>query len=228
MPTDSFAIWIVIPAFNEGTVIRDVVAGVHQHYPNVVVVDDCSSDTTGDAALAGGAVVLRHAVNLGQGAALQTGIRFALQQGATHIVTFDADGQHRVSDIAVLLARQREAKTDIVIGSRFLGAALNIPMMRRLVLKAAVRFTRWTSGLPLTDAHNGLRLLSRHAAQSIRIRQNRMAHASEIVDQLKARQLSVAEAPITIVYTEYSMAKGQKLSNAFGILAELFIGRFIK
>lgn len=221
-------VWVVIPAYNEARVIGSVVAGVLQHYPHVVVVDDCATDATGAEACAAGATVLRHVVNLGQGAALQTGIRYALQQGASHVVTFDADGQHRVEDIAVLFARLQQTQADIVIGSRFLGEALNMPWLRRLVLKAAVRFTRMTSGLPLTDAHNGLRLLTAQAAQRIRIEQNRMAHASEIVDQLKGLGLKVAEAPITVVYTEYSLAKGQKLSNAFGILSDLLLGRLMK
>jgi len=221
-------VWVVIPAYNEARVIGSVVAGVLQHYPHVVVVDDCATDATGAEASAAGATVLRHVVNLGQGAALQTGIRYALQQGASHVVTFDADGQHRVEDIAVLFARLQQTQADIVIGSRFLGEALNMPWLRRLVLKAAVRFTRMTSGLPLTDAHNGLRLLTAQAAQRIRIYQNRMAHASEIVDQLKGLGLKVAEAPITVVYTEYSLAKGQKLSNAFGILSDLLLGRLMK
>src|SRR5262245_2973278 len=113
----SSGIWIVIPAYNEGEVIADVVTGVRTEYDNVVLVDDCSRDHTGDEACRAGAVVLRHAVNLGQGAALATGIRYALARGADFVVTFDADGQHRVEDIAVLLARQRETGTDVVIGS---------------------------------------------------------------------------------------------------------------
>ena len=218
-------LWVVIPAFNEGEVIAEVIRGVRARHAHVALVDDCSSDTTGEAAAAAGAVVLRHPINLGQGAALQTGIRYALGQGADFIVTFDADGQHRVEDIGVLLRRQQETGADIVVGSRFLGVAQDIPPLRRLVLKLAVIFTRLTSGVNLTDAHNGLRLLTRHAAQRLRIRQNRMAHASEIVEQVGALGLSIAEAPVTIVYTAYSLRKGQKLSNAINILAELFMAR---
>lgn len=218
-------LWIVIPAFNEGEVIADVIRGVRASHPDVVLVDDCSSDATGETAAAAGAVVLRHPINLGQGAALQTGIRFALRRGADFIVTFDADGQHRVEDIGVLLERQRETGADIVVGSRFLGTARDIPPLRRLVLRLAVVFTRLTSGVNLTDAHNGLRLLTRRAAERMRIRQNRMAHASEIIEQVGALGLSIAEAPVTIVYTAYSLRKGQKLSNAVHILAELFMAR---
>lgn len=218
-------IWVVIPAYNEGPVIADVVRNVLGEYRNVVVIDDCSSDATGTAAQSAGAVVLRHPINLGQGAALQTGIRYALSNRAEYVVTFDADGQHRVEDIAVLLEMQVQTSADVVIGSRFLGRADDIPTARRMVLKCAVLFMRLTSGLKLTDAHNGMRLLTRRAAERIRITQNRMAHASEIVDQLRKLGLSVAEAPVTIVYTKYSLEKGQRLSNAFNILAELLIAR---
>lgn len=223
--TSEQQIWIVIPGFNEGEVIREVVTRVRALYPRIVVVDDCSHDMTGEQARSAGATVLRHPMNLGQGAALQTGIRYALAQGATHIVTFDADGQHRVEDIEVLLRKQRETQADVVFGSRFLGSATDIPPLRRLVLKTAVVFTAFTSGVRLTDAHNGLRLLTRRAAEAIRIRQNRMAHASEIIAKVGSLRLKFAEAPVTIVYTKYSLSKGQKLSNAINILAELFVAR---
>lgn len=222
------ALWIVIPAYNEGPVIGDVVAGVRARYPNVVVVDDCSTDVTGDAAARAGAVVLRHPINLGQGAALQTGITFALSRGAAFVVTFDADGQHRVEDVAALHARQRETGADVVIGSRFLGRAEGIPRLRRWALKVAVLFTRMSAGVRVTDAHNGLRLLTRHAASAIHLHQNRMAHASEIIEQIGRAGLSVVECPVTIVYTEYSLGKGQRLSNAVNILAELLVERLNK
>lgn len=221
-------LWVVIPAYNEGEVLRGVVEGVTEYYGNVIVVDDCSGDDTSAVACAGGAVVLRHPINLGQGAALETGIRYALTRGAKTIVTFDADGQHQVADIAVLVNRQFETGADVVIGSRFLGQAMGIPWFRRFILKLAVIFTRITSGVSLTDAHNGFRLFTRSAAEKVRIGQNRMAHASEIVDKIGSLGLRVVEAPVTILYTEYSLRKGQKLSNAVNILTELFIARLNK
>ena len=226
--TDADSIWIIIPACNEGPVIGEVVAAVRASYRRVVVVDDCSRDGTGAAALSAGAVVLRHPVNLGQGAALETGIRYALSRGADRLVTFDADGQHRAGDIAVLLKRQRETGADVVLGSRFLGAAPGIPPLRRLILQLTVRLLRLTGGLRVSDVHNGLRLLTRRAAEQIRIRQNRMAHASEIIEQVHSLGLSMAEAPVTILYTDYSLAKGQRLSNVVNIISELFLARLRK
>jgi len=221
-------LWVVIPAFNEGPVIGKVVMAVRALCHNVVIVDDCSGDDTGAQALEAGATVLRHPINLGQGAALQTGIRYALSRGAGYIVTFDADGQHRPEDIGVLLDTQVKTGADVVLGSRFLGHAENIPRLRRMILQLAVVYMHITSGVKLTDAHNGLRLLTRRAAERIRITQARMAHASEIIDQIDALGLTVVEAPVTIVYTEYPLRKGQKLGNAFNILIELFVARLNK
>lgn len=221
-------LWVVIPAFNERPVIGEVVTAVRALGHHVVVVDDCSSDDTGAQALEAGATVLRHPINLGQGAALQTGICYALRRGADYIVTFDADGQHRPEDIGVLLDTQGKTGADVVLGSRFLGHAENIPRLRRLILQLAIVYTHIMSGVKLTDAHNGLRLLTRRAAERIHIRQDRMAHASEIIDQIGALGLTVVEVPVTIVYTAYSLRKGQKLGNAFNILGELLVARLNK
>lgn len=221
----SASLWVVVPAYNEARVVGEVVRGLRAEYPNVVVVDDCSPDETGRQALAAGAVVLRHPINLGQGAALQTGIRYALEAGAQRIVTFDSDGQHRVEDIAVLVQRQQETGADLVLGSRFLGRTENIPRSRRWLLKMAVACTNVTSSVHLTDAHNGLRLFTGEAAGRMQIRQNRMAHASEIIAQAGELRLKVAEAPVTIAYTDYSLGKGQRMSNAVNILAELLVDR---
>jgi glycosyltransferase involved in cell wall biosynthesis len=219
------SIWAVIPAYNEARVIGGVVAGVRQAGYSVVLVDDGSSDDTVAVAAQAGAVALQHPINLGQGAALQTGIEFALSRGADFIVTFDADGQHRVADIANLIETLRRTRADFVLGSRFLGETVNLPSSRRVLLRAATRFTRVTTGLRVTDAHNGLRAMTRRGASAIRLRQNRMAHASEILHQIAASGLKYVEAPVTIEYSRYSLEKGQKLSGALSILIDLFARR---
>lgn len=218
-------LWIVIAAYNEATVIAGVIAGVRQAGYRVVVVDDGSRDDTANVAEGAGAVVVRHPINLGQGAALQTGIEFALSEGAGTIVTFDADGQHRISDVAVMTAALAQHKADFALGSRFLGDTLNQPLSRRLTLKAATLFTRLTVGINITDTHNGLRAMTRRGAQSIKLRQNRMAHASEILHQVAQSGLKYIEVPVTIEYSAYSLAKGQKLSDALTILLDLFARR---
>ncbi|QUW20221.1 glycosyltransferase family 2 protein [Agrococcus sp. Marseille-Q4369] len=214
--------WLVVPLYNEAPVIREVIEHTRRTFPNVVCVDDGSSDGSADEARAGGAHVVRHAINLGQGAALQTGIRYALQDpGARWIVTFDADGQHRTEDALRMVERLRVEPLDIVIGSRFLDGRTKPGLAKRLVLRTAVIFQRVTSGVRLTDAHNGLRAMTREAAGRIRITQNRMAHASEIVDQLGELKLRYAEEPVHVIYTDYSRSKGQSLWNSVNILSEL-------
>jgi glycosyltransferase involved in cell wall biosynthesis len=218
-------VWIVIPAYNEGSAVAQTVASVRAWLPNVVVVDDGSSDNTAEQARWADAHVVRHAANLGQGAALGTGIRYALLEEADCIVTFDADGQHQPSDIEVLLRAAREHRADVVLGSRFLGQASDMPASRRWLLKLATAYTRFTTGLSLTDAHNGLRLFTRKAAEQLRIRQNRMAHASEMLEWLGSSGLRVVEAPVNVVYTNYSLAKGQTAFSAFNILWDLWLSR---
>jgi polyprenyl-phospho-N-acetylgalactosaminyl synthase len=221
-------IWVVIAAYNEARVIADVVAGVARRGYQVVVVDDGSVDDTAKRAAASLAHVVHHPLNLGQGAALQTGIDFALQQGADVIVTFDADGQHRAADIERLVAALRESAADFALGSRFLGRAIAISTSRRLLLRAATLFTQLTTGLRLTDTHNGLRAMTRRGATRIRLRQNRMAHASEILAQIAASRLRYVEVPVRIEYTAYSVGKGQRLGDAFTILLDLFARRLTR
>lgn len=221
---DEGSVWIVIPAFNEGAVIGDVARSVLERYSNVVVVDDGSKDETWRIARDAGAAVVRHPINLGQGAALQTGVEYAVLRGADLIVTFDGDGQHQVDDIATMIREIQRTNSDVALGSRFLGRTVGLPWARRLVLKAAVVFTWVTTGLKLTDAHNGLRVLSRNAVKKLEMYQDGMAHASEIISNIASNHLRFVEVPVTIVYTEHSLRKGQKLSNLFSIIGEILSG----
>jgi glycosyltransferase involved in cell wall biosynthesis len=219
---------VVIAAYNEGAVVARVVSEVERAGYPVVVVDDGSKDATADHARAAGAAVITHPFNLGQGAALQTGIDYAMAQGAHVIVTFDADGQHRVSDISRLTDALVRERADFALGSRFLGQAPNLPPLRRLVLRAATVFTRLTTGLQVTDTHNGLRAMTRRGAAAIRLRQNRMAHASECLSQIGSSGLRYVEQPVTIEYTAYSLAKGQSIRDAVLILLDLFARRLYR
>jgi glycosyltransferase involved in cell wall biosynthesis len=221
-------LWVVVPALNEASVIGGVVRSVRDRCPNVVVVDDGSDDTTEAEALAARAVVLRHVINLGQGAALQTGIEYALRRGATCIATFDADGQHHADDLVRMVAALRSQDLDVVLGSRFLGRTENMPPGRRLVLHAAVVLTRLTTGIKLTDAHNGLRVMTATTARRLRIVQDQMAHASELVSQIGRLGLRVGEVPVTVSYTRYSIHKGQRLTHGVRILADLVVGWLLR
>lgn len=218
-------IYFVIPAYNEGRCVGDVVRRVRAQYEHVVLVDDGSADNTGTVAREAGAVVLTHLINRGQGAALKTGIDYALLSGASLIVTFDSDGQHRLEDVQPMIQLVRSGACDVALGSRFLNADTQVPPMRRVTLKLGIIFTRLVSRIKVTDTHNGLRVMSRRAASLIQIRQDRMAHASEILDEIARLKLRFVESPTRILYTDYSKAKGQRSSAALRIVWDFLIGK---
>lgn len=217
-------VWLVVPLFNEGSVIGEVVRQARETFPHVVVVDDGSRDGGADLAVAAGAVVVRHPVNLGQGAALQTGFEYALTDPSMRwVVTFDSDGQHQVADVVAMVEKARSENLDVVFGTRFLDDRTKPSLAKKVVLRAAVGYTNLTTHTRLTDAHNGLRVISRDVVAQIEITQNRMAHASELVAQIGDLGVRYDESPVHILYTDYSRAKGQSLWNAVNILAELIL-----
>ena len=216
---------VVVPAFNESRPIAAVVRQLLSHCSHCIVVDDGSTDETAAAAAAAGAVVLRHVVNRGQGAATLTGIRYALLQDPDVIVSFDADGQHDPHDIPALVAPVLEGRADIALGSRFLGKTEGMPPSRRLLLQGGILFTRVFSGIRVTDVHNGLRAWSRRAAAQLTITLDGMAHASEILDQIRTRGWRFVEVPSTIRYSEYSLGKGQSAFNSIRIVVQLILQR---
>ncbi|HEY0432626.1 MAG TPA: glycosyltransferase family 2 protein [Chitinophagaceae bacterium] len=219
-------IFVVIPVFNERQVIRAVIESLLPHAYTVVVVDDGSTDGTGDVISDLDIVLLRHRFNLGQGAALQTGIDFAARCNASIVVTFDGDGQHQAADIPAVIQPLLLNETDAVLGSRFLpGALTNMSATRRVVIGVARLLHFLITGLWLSDAHNGFRAFNRKAITKIRFRQNRMAHASEVLIMLHEHKLRILEVPVTIFYSDYSRAKGQPLLNGLRILMDLLLNR---
>lgn len=213
---------VVIPAYNEASVVAAVVQGIAPHVGRVVCVDDGSRDGTADAIATTSADLVCHPLNMGQGAAIQTGVEFALLDPAVRwVVTFDADGQHQVDDVLRMLEVARDGGWDVVFGSRFLDHRTEVTGLKRLVLRAAVAYTNASSGVRLTDAHNGLRVIGRDAAALLDIRHSGMAHASEIVETVGKHRLRHTEVPVHILYTEYSRAKGQSLWNSVNILFDL-------
>ena len=216
--------WVVIPLYNEASVIGGVITALRERFTNIVCVDDGSTDGSGAAAARAGAILVEHPVNLGQGAALQTGISFALQHSdCDFIVTFDADGQHRIEDALGMLQLAREDDVAIVFGSRFLDDRTDPGRIKKVVLKTAVWVTNLTTSLKLTDAHNGLRVIRRDAAEPLDLKQDRMAHATEIVLELGRTGLPWREYPVELLYTDYSKAKGQSVLNSVNILVDLVV-----
>lgn len=225
-PSGAASACVIIPMYNESRVVAAVVRQVREAFDMVVCVDDGSRDQSADKAHRAGAIVIRHPLNMGQGAALRTGIDYALSiPTVRHIVTFDADGQHDVRDAANMLGHARGAGIDVVLGSRFLGSASQTPGGRRRLLRLALAFTRLTTRLPVTDTHNGLRVFSRSAAQRMKLEQTGMAHASEILALIAHHRLVFAELPVSISYTDHSRRKGQSNLNAVNILHELMTAK---
>ena len=218
-------VWIIVPAFNETQVIGEVVADLRSTFRHVVCIDDGSRDDTGDVALRAGAHVVSHPTNLGQGAAIQTGVEYARRQpGATAFATFDADGQHRVKDVLTMLGRLSRGDVDVVIGTRFSGSTIShTPPLKRLILRAAAWLSPSSRRLGLTDSHNGLRVFDRTVADNLNLTMSGMSHASEFVNLIDENRWRVAEEPVEILYTEYSVSKGQPLLNGVNIVFDGFL-----
>lgn len=209
---------IVIPVYNEARVIRGVINRVLKQFATVVCVNDGSKDNSSYEIAKTKAYLLEHPINMGQGAALQTGIEFARQlPNIKYFVTFDADGQHQLSDVMAMLDEIKGDKYDIILGSRFLGSAIGMKASKHAVLKLAIWFSNTTSGLRLTDTHNGLRVFNRKVAEELQITMPDMAHASEILEIIAEKKYRYKEVPVTIEYTDYSQAKGQSVINAVNI-----------
>lgn len=224
--------FIVIPCYREDpAVVRHTVEGIVGGPWQIVLVDDGSPQklVLDCPELSQKVIILHHPINRGQGAALQTGADYAVRHGADAVVHFDADGQHDPADIPRFLTALDEGDCDIVLGSRFLRHEdlSAIPSGRRRMLRLARFVEGCLTGLKLTDVHNGFRALGPRALEVIRIREDRMAHASEILMQVAHNHLRWKELPTHVVYSDYSSTKGQSAGNAFNILWDLILGQWL-
>ena len=220
------SVHIIIPSYNEASILPETIQPLTNAGYKVIVVDDASSDNTRQILREHPIHYLRHRINLGQGAAIQTGIEYARRNGAIYFVTFDADGQHDSNDIAAMTGKLEKEGIDIIFGSRFLpGAKTNITGIRRFTLQCARWMNYMFTGILLSDAHNGLRVFNQKAAGLIKLKENRMAHATEFMLQVKKHDLKYAEYPAHIRYTDYSKKKGQSLLNSVRIFFELILNK---
>jgi len=217
-------IYIVIPAFNEALSIEKVIEDLFEYgYKNIVVVDDASTDKTSKTVEIFNIFLIKHPVNMGPGAAVKTGIDFAILDGADIIVTFDADGQHLAKDISALVEPIISNKADISLGNRFLNNTSNVPIFKKIILKTGAALTFLMYGVLSTDSHNGLKALSRSAALKIDIKSNGWEYCSEIIEEIVLKKVKYLEVPVTVKYTDYSIKKGQKIYNSFYIISKMFV-----
>ena len=222
--TEDNQIFVIIPCYNEAAVIRNTVSNVLRHGYSVVVVDDCSKDNSKKQLSGLPVYYLRHRVNMGQGAALQTGIDFAIKKGANYFVTFDADGQHDSDDIPGMVAVLEKENADIVFGSRFLpGSKTNVSRSRSFALNLGRYINYFTSGIMLSDSFNGMRIFSKQTAEKIKLTENRMAHPVQLLMLIAAEKLKYVEYPVTIHYSDYSKNKGLKNKDGIKILVEILL-----
>lgn len=221
--------YVVIPVYNEAKMVGKVIRAAKKHFKHVVCVEDGSHDDSAAVIVREGATLVQHPINLGAGAATQTGVDFALlDPKCKYVITVDADGQHDIKDAVRMLDHIKKEQVDIVMGSRFLGQVRNISKFKRLFLGAAALYSGRASGVKLTDPHIGLRVFNRHFAENLKLTLPDFAHASELVSRIKEGKFSYRELPVTVTYTDYSKAKGQPMLNAINITFDVFLSRFTK
>jgi polyprenyl-phospho-N-acetylgalactosaminyl synthase len=217
---------VIIPVYNEEKVIEQTISDVETEFKRIICVNDGGDDNSSDCIRKTSALLVEHPVNMGQGAALQTGIEYALlYPDIKYFITFDADGQHSIADAVNMLKTIKKENLDVVVGSRFLGEAVNITLTKRIILKLAVLFTNTFSNVKLTDTHNGLRVFNRKFARELNITMPGMAHASEIIDKIGRGDWHYKEVPVTISYTDYSKSKGQSVLNSVNILIDMLVSK---
>ncbi len=201
-------ILVVVPAYNEEKTIKDVVQSLKKFNFEIVVVDDGSTDRTGKLAQEAGAILLRHLINFGPGAAIKNGCDFARQEEADIVVTFDADGQHLAEDVPLLIQPILIGRAEIVNGTRFFRKQV-IPLRRIILNQIANLATFVLFGIWLTDSQSGLKAFSRAAFKKIEIKSNSFAWASEIASEVRTKKIRFLEVPIRVRYSDYSLSKGQ-------------------
>jgi polyprenyl-phospho-N-acetylgalactosaminyl synthase len=226
---DRSSIFVIVPAYNEAAVIRQTLLKLLEKNYSVIVVDDASKDKTRESLIGLPVYYTRHASNLGQGAAIRTGIELALKKNAAYLVTFDADGQHDADDIEKMIDLLQNENACIVFGSRFLlGSATNAPIFRKLVLKTARFINYLASGILLTDANNGLRAMTRDAAMKMKITENRSSHNAQVQNFVRRHHLKYTECPVNVLYSDYSKKKGVRNISSIRILYDLILYKIFR
>ncbi len=227
-------ILFLIRAYNEATRIVGVIEGIFAAgYTQVLVVDDGSTDTTEELlrrAFGEGIVYLRHPVNRWAWAALETGFAWVRSSFGDfeYIVTFDADGQHDISDMEKFIEKfESDESIDVVYGSRFIEKTTsNVPLLRRIILIWGRIFTSLISWVHLTDAHNGYRMMRKKVIDDIHLTMDGMEYASELIDEIRKAWYTIQEVPVNIHYDSYTLAKWQRYGGALRIAFRMIYKKF--
>ncbi|MCA9329414.1 glycosyltransferase family 2 protein [Candidatus Saccharibacteria bacterium] len=231
--TERIKVVFLLPAFNESAVLGDVIIELQKAVKKkkyeslIVVIDDGSTDETGNIASASGVQIIRHILNTGSGGATSTGIRFAKQQGATIAATLDADGQHKISDVLNGVDIMLKNDIDLLIGSRLINSE-GMSKIKILGNKGLSFITGLLFGVNVTDYQSGLRLYSQKSITTLRWRSVGYEFCSEMLWRAKQQGLIVNEYPIEAIYSDYSIAKGQNNWNAVNIVKSLIKHRIVE
>ncbi len=215
-------ICVLLPVYNESKVLKDTIEGLKQYFDSIIAVNDCSSDDSENILTSLDVLCINHPINLGQGAAIDTGFKFIQKKGeAKAVITFDADGQHRPIDAYNLAREIITCDEEIIFGSRFLTSETKIPFFKERILRLAIFMTKRFLDLQITDTHNGLKAYKIDAIKKIRIDNYRYAFESEILFEVAKKNISYKEFPVQISYTPYSKSKGQSIFNALVIFEDI-------
>jgi glycosyltransferase involved in cell wall biosynthesis len=220
--------FVIVPVFNEEKIIGLILELLKKQFTNIVCIDDGSSDRSFDIIKSKNVYILKHLINLGQGAALQTGINFAILKGAKFFLTFDSDGQHSLKDAMQMIKILKKNKIDIIFGSRFLNFKYQkkIPTFRRLILKLGVILSNFLSDIKLSDTHNGLRVFNLRFAKKLQIKFDGMSHPHSFFTNTYKYKFKYFEYPTNVIYSKYSLSKGQKNINSINILFDVIFSKF--
>tara|TARA_B100001250_G_scaffold386972_1_gene383956 strand:+ start:172 stop:849 length:678 start_codon:yes stop_codon:yes gene_type:complete len=215
-------IYVIVPAFNEQNVIKDIINNLLKNFSNVIVINDGSNDKTLEIINDLDIKILSHEINLGVGAAVQTGFDYVSNiPDAKAVITFDADGQHLVDDAVAMAKEILICDEGIIFGTRFPKHSKNIPKVKRIVLKLIAKITDLVTGVILSDAHNGLKAYKVSTIKELELQFSSYSYESELITQVAKKKIEYKEMSTDIKYTSYSIKKGQKLLNGLLIIEDL-------
>lgn len=217
-------ICIVMPVYNEASVIPDVVCELREAGDfTIIIVDDGSQDNSFGVAEKLGVFAVRHKINRGKGAAVKTGIEVAKRLNADVVVTMDGDGQHDPLDIEFLVKPIVEDGYDVVLGSRLIDHD-GMPVIKIIANKIGNVFTWFFYGIFVSDSQSGFRSFSKYAIQVIDTKADKYEYDSKVIREMKNNRLKFVEVPVQVRYTEYSMGKKHKQGFVNGLKT---LGRMI-